>query len=479
MAVLIASCATAFLITPPLHSAQSSPPLHSAHALTSSEFPRSAVHRLRARRPLAFHGESDDVPHIGSFVPFDEEKDAALESSLSDVELRALLSRRGVDAPADADMNTLVDMLHSSLPVPDPLELDPRERERVDVFARVSPSVAFIQTTVATPGLLSFLGAESEYPAGAGSGFVWDEHGHIVTNHHVIAGGPSRPNARGKSPELPRKVLVKLPGCDGQVEAKIVGSEPDKDLCVLKVDPSALQCSTPLRPIDLGTSSTLRVGQSVLAIGNPFGLDFTLTTGICSAVGRHIKGAGGRPIKDCIQTDAAINPGNSGGPLLDSRGRLVGVNTMIYSPGGLGANVGVGFAIPADIVQRVVTQIIEHGPNARPSLGVSILPDELRDQYSRQLRRKLEGAVITEVVKDSPADTLKLAACERRHGGVLLGDMITEINGTRITQNEDLLCAMEELRAIDEPVQVEVMRGCDPARVEQLQIMPVRRQTLM
>merc|ERR1712023_279910 len=159
--------------------------------------------------------------------------------------------------------------------------------------------------------------------------------------------------------------MVKLPGHESSVEANVVGHEADKDLAVLKIDPATL--SVPLQPVATTASTDLKVGQSVLAIGAPFGLDWTLTSGIVSALGRDIDGAGGRPIRDCIQTDAAINPGNSGGPLLDSRGRLVGVNTMIYAPNGGVGNVGIGFAIPVDTVKRVVDQILTYGNNARPS----------------------------------------------------------------------------------------------------------------
>merc|ERR1719152_622658 len=145
------------------------------------------------------------------------------------------------------------------------------------------------------------------------------------------------------------------------IEATVVGHEADKDIAVLKIDPAALGSGAPLRPLDVGSSSGLRVGQSVLALGNPFGLDWTLTQGIVSALGRDINGAGGRPIANCIQTDAAINPGNSGGPLLDSSGNVIGVNTMIFAPNGMGGNVGIGFAVPSDTVKRIVTQIIQHG----------------------------------------------------------------------------------------------------------------------
>merc|ERR1712070_1023234 len=219
-------------------------------------------------------------------------------------------------------------------------------------------------------------------------------------NYHVIAGAPQggRP---GRGAGLPRKVTVKLQGSADHVEASVVGSEPEKDIAILKIDPAAL--GHVLTPLEAAVSADLKVGQNVLAIGNPFGLDWTLTQGIVSALGRDINGAGGRPIKDCIQTDAAINPGNSGGPMLDSRGNLLGVNTMIYSPGGLGANVGIGFAVPVDTVKRVVNQIIEFGPGARPSIGVSVLPDPLREQYGRNLNHKLEGAIIAEVVPGSPA----------------------------------------------------------------------------
>jgi len=270
-------------------------------------------------------------------------------------------------------------------------------------------------------------------------------------------------------------VTVKLPGCEEQLEATVVGTEPDKDLAVLKVDPSKVKH---LRPIEIGSSSELKVGQNVLAIGNPFGLDWTLTTGIVSALGRDIEGAGGRPIKDCVQTDAAINPGNSGGPLLDSRGRLIGVNTMIYAPGGIGANVGIGFAVPADTIKRVVNQIIQFGNNARPSIGINVLPDQVRKQYSISLGRELKGAVVAEVLPGSPAAAIKLEPIQRSYGGILLGDMIVSVNGKDVRENEDLLCAVEEVEP-DAPVTLTVMRNCEPDRLEQLEITPVQRKSLM
>jgi len=394
--------------------------------------------RARAATPVAFDsGDGDD-----SSV----EKMKDLLGQLSADELRRLLSD-----------------LHAQ-------SLSPSESNRISVFERVAPSVAYIQTAL-VQRRSPFSADTREYPLGAGSGFVWDKDGHVITNFHVVNGGPLERSAGG----APRKVFVKLQGCEEQLEATVVGAEPDKDLAVLKVDPNKVRH---LRPLEVATSSELKVGQNVLAIGNPFGLDWTLTEGIVSALGRDIQGAGGRPIKDCVQTDAAINPGNSGGPLLDSRGRMIGVNTMIYAPGGIGANVGIGFAVPADTVRRVVKQIIAHGSNARPSLGVSVLPDTTREQYAASLGRPLEGAMVAGVMPGSPAAGLALMPLQRQYGGVLLGDLITGVNGRSVKVNEDLLCAVEESEP-DEPITLTVMRNCEPGRVEELLITPVQRKSLM
>ena len=246
-------------------------------------------------------------------------------SVLSVPELKRLLSERGVDIRDCLEKRDLVERLESadgqgsSSRDSDgaPLSLTDGERRRIDTFQRVSPSVAYIQTVQQQR---RFSMRAMEVPVGTGSGFVWDGLGHVVTNYHVIA-------MRGS---LPERVRVSLQGSARSFEAKVVGTEPEKDIAVLKIDAAELP-----PPIAVGTSSDLAVGQAVLAIGNPFGLDYTLTAGVVSAVGREVKGAGGRPIKGCVQTDAAINPGSSGGPLLDSRGRLIGVNTAIYSPSAL------------------------------------------------------------------------------------------------------------------------------------------------
>jgi len=430
----------------------------SAYLLTPT-LPQLAVRPValvvpRATPPLAFEGGLED---------------------LSTNELQGLLRFRGVDYEALKTKGAMVEALRSSTaPISAglPAFASTSEAQRIDTFERVSPAVAFIQTSVSVDVPLA---GEREYPAGAGSGFVWDTEGHIITNYHVVAAQPGMLHGLGRGRQMPRRVMVSLQGCTEPLEAEVVGMEADKDLAVLKVDPAT--CPVPLQPLEVASSAELRVGQSVLAIGNPFGLDYTLTSGIVSALGRDIDGAGGRPIRDCIQTDAAINPGNSGGPLLDASGRLIGVNTMIYSPNGAGGNVGIGFAIPVDTVSRVVRQLLTYGNNARPSLGVSLLDDKLRDQYASALGRKLEGAIVMEVVPGSPADLLGLQASERRYGGVVLGDLIVAVDGRPVRRNEDLICALEESER-DTPITLHVMRGCEAGRLEELTLTPVARSAL-
>lgn len=366
-----------------------------------------------------------------------------------------------------ADRTELLDMLGSTT---SRSSLSSNEATRVQVFEAVSPSVASISIAVDQPTSMW-----NGLPVGAGSGFVYDDQ-HLVTNYHVIAGGRA-PRRGFRGSKLPRRVQVKLHGHEDSVDASVVGYEADKDLAVLRVDPKSL--SAPLQPVQLASSADLKVGQTVLALGAPFGLDRTLTQGIVSALGRDIAGAGGRPIRDCVQTDAAINPGNSGGPLLDSSGRVIGVNTMIFAPNGIGGNIGIGFAVPSDTVSRVVSQIIAHGPNARPSLGVSVLPDQLRKQYAHLLHRELEGALVAQVVPGGPAEPLALQASgPDERGRVKLGDMITALNGMPVKRNEDLLCLVEESEA-GEPLSLTLMRECDPEKLEEVTITPVRRQALM
>ncbi len=263
-------------------------------------------------------------------------------------------------------------------PAAERADLDPEEKHTIALFKGAQRSVAFITTQVEQVDF--WTRNVFEVPAGTGSGFVWDELGHVVTNFHVVQDSDSQKVTLGET----------------QYDAKTVGVARDQDLAVLKI---AAPRGT-LVPLRVGTSADLQVGQKVFAIGNPFGLDYTLTNGIVSALGRTIQGVSGATIFDVIQTDAAINPGNSGGPLLDSAGRLVGVNTAIYSPSG--ASAGIGFAVPVDTVSRIVPQLIAHGRVIRPVLGVG-LDERLSSYVTRRL--DVEGALIREVYRGGARST--------------------------------------------------------------------------
>ena len=413
-------------------------------------------------------------PPVMMTQPWIPENDNGL-SRLSVGELKSLLSERGIDFRDALEKADLVDKLINSSPSASgpatsmPSGLTESERRTVSVFKAASPSVAYIQTVQLGPRGFSL--RPTDPSSGSGSGFVWDYEGHIVTNWHVVADG-----GRGRG-DMPTRVLVSLQGLKEPVSAGVVGVEEDKDLAVLKIERGDLG-GVPLTPISVGVSSDLVVGQSVFAIGNPFGLDYTLTTGVVSALGREVAGAGGRPIQGCIQTDAAINPGNSGGPLLNSQGKLIGVNAAIISPGGQGGNVGVGFAIPVDTVRRVVNQIIRFGPGARPTLGINVLDDALRDRLGANLRQRLDGALVVEVIVGSPAERAGLRASTRGgFGETRLGDLITAVNGIPVRQNEDLLCAVEEAPPGVE-VEITILQGCNPGQMQRVPITPTTRKDL-
>jgi S1-C subfamily serine protease len=309
------------------------------------------------------------------------------------------------------------------------------ERATIDLFRAVSPAVVYITTLTRDIFSLNLL----EMPQGAGSGFIWDQDGHIITNFHVIQG------ASGARVTL----------ADHSVwDAQLVGFAPDQDLAVLYI--SAPQSR--LQPIVVGTSADLLVGQKVFAIGNPFGLDQTLTTGIISALGREITAVTGRTIAGMIQTDAAINPGNSGGPLLDSSGRLIGVNTVIYSPSGVSA--GIGFAVPVDTVNRVVPQLIRHGRVIRPGLGVSLADD------TTARRLGLKGALIIQVGKGSAAEVAGLRGTRRdANGRILLGDVIVGVATEVVESSSDLMNALDK-HAVGENVMVAIMRDGERRTVQ-------------
>jgi S1-C subfamily serine protease len=301
--------------------------------------------------------------------------------------------------------------------------LAPDEQAQVDLFKRVSPSVVYITTLDRFVNLYTM--NVREVPRGTGSGFVWDDAGHVVTNFHVIAG------ARGARVRLSDQ---------RSFPAELVGVSPENDLAVLRIKPDERRPA----PIPLGSSADLKVGQRVLAIGNPYGFDHTLTTGIVSALDRSIDGEEGA-IHHLIQTDTAINPGNSGGPLLDSAGRLIGVNTSIYSPSG--ASAGIGFAIPADTVNRVVPEIIATGRYERAVLGI-VSTDNLSDPVTRQLG--VRGMLIVEVQPRTPAADAGLRGTRvARDGSVDPGDVIQSVDGKPVAEIADFDRLMDDKRPGD------------------------------
>ncbi len=313
-------------------------------------------------------------------------------------------------------------------------ELADDEAATIEIFQSASPSVVYITGRDVRRDAFSL--NLFEIPSGTGSGFIYDEAGHVVTNYHVIAEG--------------RRWTVTLAD-QSQFEASFVGAAPDADLAVLRIDANLEQ----LKPIVVGTSSDLLVGQKVFAIGNPFGLDQTLTTGVLSALGREIRALSGRLIHDVIQTDAAINPGNSGGPLLDSAGRLIGVNTAIASPSG--ASAGIGFAIPVDTVNRIVPELIRHGKVTRPGLGVAVY----NDAVSRTMGMK--GVLIQTVQPGSAAERAGLRGTEWTADGRLSypGDLIVALNGKQVTGQYGLFDALAVYNVGDE-ITVTYMRGEQP-----------------
>ncbi|MCU0939090.1 MAG: trypsin-like peptidase domain-containing protein [Burkholderiaceae bacterium] len=313
---------------------------------------------------------------------------------------------------------------------PEPRPVVPRgpllahEQQLVSLFESTAPSVAYITTEqLRATGFFT-----AEVAQGAGSGFVWDTQGHVVTNNHVIAGA--------------RRVFVQLDAGD-PIEAEPVGFAPQYDLAVVRLK----RAPTNLKPIPLGTSKDLKIGQTVIAIGNPFGLQRTLTQGIISAIDRELPTAGFREVAGVIQTDAAINPGNSGGPLVDSAGRLIGVNTAIRSASG--SSAGVGFAIPVDLVNRIVPSLIARGRAPLPGIGIDPYPPE------SVARAGIRGVVIRSVGRGSPAAQAGLRAANPQSRD--LGDVIVAVNGRRIETVSQFSLELDRV-GIDNTVELTVVR---------------------
>ena len=289
------------------------------------------------------------------------------------------------------------------------------ETNTTEIFRKASPAVVYVTNSALRRNFFRL--DIMEIPRGSGTGFVWDKNGLIVTNYHVISGA--------------QKLTVTLQD-RSQHKAEVVGVAPEKDLAVLRME----NPPDDLVSLPLGDSSELTVGRKVLAIGNPFGLDTTLTTGIVSALGREIQASGNRKIRGVIQTDAAINPGNSGGPLLNSLGQLVGVNAAIYSPSG--ASAGIGFAIPVNTVKDVVPQLISYGRVLRPMIGVELASDRWVQRY------RIDGLPVVQAYPGLPAAEAGISGAYRSaRGEVVLGDIITHINGKPIRTQDDYFSALE------------------------------------
>ena len=308
-------------------------------------------------------------------------------------------------------------------------ELLAYEKNTISVFEKSSPSVVFITSKSIQWDFFSM--NVFEIPGGTGSGFIWDTKGHIVTNFHVIKDADN--------------ISVTL-SSGKRYDAKIIGAAPNKDIAVLKIKAPAGE----LVPVVPGRSADLKVGRKVLAIGNPFGLDQTLTVGIISALGRQIKSVTGRTIYDVIQTDAAINPGNSGGPLLNSQAQLIGVNTAIVTPSG--GSAGIGFAVPVNIVKRVVPQLIKYGKVIRPGMGIQTLPDNIAENNS------IAGVIIARISPGSSAAKAGLQGLKKGFfGQIILGDVIVAVNKKKVSNGDELSHELEQYN-IGTTITVTVLR---------------------
>ena len=308
------------------------------------------------------------------------------------------------------------------------------EQNSIEVYKSLAPGVAFITTSVIGA---DYYGQESERERGSGSGSVIDNQGHILTNYHVIEGA--------------QKLTVSLGG-DKVFPARVIGGDPDTDLAVIKIEPPR----EGLTVVQLGDSDKLSVGQKVLAIGNPFGLDRTLTTGVISGLQRPIRARNGRPIDAAIQTDASINPGNSGGPLLDKFGKMIGINSQILSPAG--GSVGVGFAVPVNTAKRVIPHLIQFGEVRRPKLGIG--PVDVKRLAGQGIDLPVEnGVLIRNVTPGSAAANAGLRGlAQDASGEIVLGDIITAINGERLEDADDLYRALDKYQ-IGQTIQVEINRN--------------------
>lgn len=312
-------------------------------------------------------------------------------------------------------------------------ELLQGERNTIEVFQKAAPKVVYVHR-MAT--VLNYSNQPIHVSDGSGSGIIWDKQGHVVTNFHVIRGASDLAISIG----------------DTTVPAKVIGAEPRKDIAVLEIkSPVVLKTLETFEPFQMTHTRDLLVGQKAIAIGNPFGLDHTLTVGVISALGRAVPGVGGVTIHDMIQTDASINPGNSGGPLLDSQGRLIGMNTAIFSQSG--SSAGIGFAVPSDEIERIVTQIIKHGRVKLAGIGVLRVDPSIAQRLGVH-----KGILVGEVLHDSPAFKAGIQGTSwDRWGRVHMGDVIVSVNDHPVNNYDELYNLLTELQ-IGETINVSVLR---------------------
>ena len=302
-------------------------------------------------------------------------------------------------------------------------DLLPVETKTIEIYRKVVPSTVNVSNMKLAR---TFNYGEIEVPQGAGSGFVWNEDGHIVTNFHVVQGGTS--------------FIVTFNNDPKQYKATLVGTAPDKDIAVLKLDEKPAK----LVPVSIGSSKDLQVGQYAFAIGSPFGLDYSLSTGVISALGRKIDGIGGVKINDMIQTDAAINMGNSGGPLLNSSSNLIGMNTVIFSTSG--SSAGLGFAVPVDTIKMVVPQLIKHGKIIRPGLGIGIVPDSMK----QRMIQSSKGIIISYIdEKGGAAEAGLKGMTQDQYGRIYIGDVILSVDGQLVNNLDDIYQVIDKKKIGD------------------------------
>lgn len=308
------------------------------------------------------------------------------------------------------------------------------EKRTIHIYHEVVPSVVNVSNIRVAD---NFFYGKVEVPQGAGTGFIWSKEGHIVTNFHVVQGGDL--------------FVITFHNDKTQYKAKVVGVAPSKDIAVLKL----INPPRTLKAVSVGKSKNLLVGQSALAIGNPFGLDHSISKGIISALERKINGIAGVKIHDMIQTDAAINQGNSGGPLINSSGEVIGMNTMIFSTSG--SNSGLGFAVPVDTISRIVPQLIKYGKVIRPGLGIGVLEDEIRERYFGK-----EGAAISFVDPEGAAAKAGLRGMMKDNfGRIYIGDVITKVEKIKVNTKDDIFHELENYK-IGDSIKIEYIRDKKP-----------------